>query len=148
MDRLFYESLDLIRRHARIDYLQVGHHDLLLEVKGTGLIATLLRSVVRGFNVKKRIRTLRTNAHCLPQPKPLAAYYLRKIYGMYAIVWLLIVLETYVKRLNPAICAFYYRRRQKKRILFLYNETLKRRIGYFRWVYEFRTLNTYFCHCS
>lgn len=34
LDWLFYEAMDLIRRHARIDYLQTGHHDLMLEVKG------------------------------------------------------------------------------------------------------------------
>lgn len=35
LDRLFYEILDLVRRHARIDYVQTGRHDMLLEVKGT-----------------------------------------------------------------------------------------------------------------
>lgn len=33
-DRLFYEILDMIRRHARIDYLQTGRHDLTIDVKG------------------------------------------------------------------------------------------------------------------
>lgn len=44
-DRLFYEILDLIRRHARIDYTQVGHHDMSLDIKGVGMIASLLRNV-------------------------------------------------------------------------------------------------------
>ncbi|KAK9887184.1 hypothetical protein WA026_020637 [Henosepilachna vigintioctopunctata] len=56
IDRLFYEALDLVRRHAKIEYTQVGHHDLYLEIKGTGMIASLLRSVVKGFNIKKRIK--------------------------------------------------------------------------------------------
>lgn len=33
-DRLFYEILDMIRRHARIDYLQTGRHDLTIDIKG------------------------------------------------------------------------------------------------------------------
>lgn len=33
-DRLFYEILDMIRRHARIDYLQTGRHDLTIDVRG------------------------------------------------------------------------------------------------------------------
>jgi hypothetical protein len=38
LDRLFYEGLDLVRRHARIDYVQTGRHDMKLEVKGTSRI--------------------------------------------------------------------------------------------------------------
>ncbi|CAH0555000.1 unnamed protein product [Brassicogethes aeneus] len=34
LDRLFYEALDLVRRHAKIDYVQTGKHDLKLEIKG------------------------------------------------------------------------------------------------------------------
>lgn len=34
LDSLFYEALDLIRRHAKIDYLTTGKHDLLLQIKG------------------------------------------------------------------------------------------------------------------
>lgn len=48
IDRLFYEILDIICRHARIDYTQVGHHDLLLDVRGVGLIASILRKIVGG----------------------------------------------------------------------------------------------------
>lgn len=34
LDKLFYEALDLIRRHAKIDYVQTGKHDLVIDVKG------------------------------------------------------------------------------------------------------------------
>ena len=132
LDRLFYEALDLVRRHAHIEYSQVGHHDLLLEVKGTGMIAALLRSVIKGFNVKKRIKTIRSNASCLPQPSVLPNYYLYKIYGTYFTVWLGILLQAYIQRTRRLICSYFYRKREKKRVLFLYNETLKRRIGFLR----------------
>lgn len=55
LDMVFYEALDVIRRHAKIDYFQTGHHDLQIRVKGTGMIANLLRSVVDRFNFKKNI---------------------------------------------------------------------------------------------
>lgn len=134
LDRLFYEALDLVRRHAHIDYYQTGHHDLYLEVKGTGLIASLLRSIVKGFNVKKRIRTVKSNVACLPQPTLLPKYYLFKIYGTYFAVWLAILTQAYLLRLRRVICSYFYRKREKKRVLFLYNETLKRRIGFFRFI--------------
>ncbi|KAJ8959960.1 hypothetical protein NQ318_009393 [Aromia moschata] len=134
LDRLFYEALDLIRRHAKIDYLQTGKHDLYLEVKGTGMIASLLRSLLKGFNVKKRIRIERTNEVCLPRPSLMSNYYFLKIYGTYFAVWLLMLLQAYTQRLRRIICAYFYRKREKKRVLFLYNETLKRRRGFFRFM--------------
>lgn len=30
--RLFFETLDFINRHARIDFTQEGHHDIFLQV--------------------------------------------------------------------------------------------------------------------
>lgn len=55
LDVVFYEALDVIKRHAKIDYFQTGHHNLYIKVKGTGMIANLLRSVVDRFNFKKNI---------------------------------------------------------------------------------------------
>lgn len=132
LDRLLYEALDLVRRHARIEYVQSGHHDMTLQVKGTGMIASLLRSVVKGFNIKKRIKMIRSNEVCLPQPTVLSKYYLYKIYGTYFGIWILIVVQAYTQRLRRLICAYFYRKREKKRVLFIYNETLKRRIGFFK----------------
>lgn len=134
LDRLFYEALDLVRRHAKIDYTQIGHHDMLLKVKGTGMMASLIRSIVKGFNVKKRIKFVRSNEMCLPRPTLLSNYYIFKIYGTYLLVWLMIWLQAYTQRLRHVICAYFYRKREKKRILFLYNETIKRRIGFFRYM--------------
>ncbi|XP_028137332.2 protein sneaky [Diabrotica virgifera virgifera] len=134
LDRLFYEALDIIRRHARIDYLQTGHHDLTIDVKGTGMIASLLRSLVRGFNVKKRIRIERTNEKCLPRPRLLLNYYLYKIYGTYLAVVIMMFLQAYCLRLRRVLCSYFYRKREKKRVLYLYNETLKRRKGFFRFM--------------
>ncbi|KAK5645220.1 hypothetical protein RI129_006520 [Pyrocoelia pectoralis] len=132
LDRLFYEALDLVRRHAKIDYMQTGHHDLMLEVKGTGLIAAMLRSVLKGFNVKKRIKIVRSNEACLPRPSLLPYYYLFKIYGAYFFVWILILVQAYIQRVRRVTCAMFYRKREKRRVLFLYNQTLKRRISFFR----------------
>lgn len=109
LDRLFYEALDLVKRHARIDYVQTGHHDLVIQVKGTGMIASLLRSVVKGFNIKKRIKRVRSNKVCLPQPQLLSKYYLFKIYGTYFTIWLLMLAQAYIQRLRRLICSYFYR---------------------------------------
>lgn len=113
---------------------KTGHHDVTLEIHGTGVIASLLRSVVRGFNMKHRVRTIVSNEACLPQPSKLSNYVLTKMYGTYAILWLMILVTAYTQRFRRAICGFFYHRREKRRILYLYNETLRRRIGFFRFM--------------
>jgi len=55
LDIVFYEALDVIRKHAKVDYFQTGHHDLDIKVTGTGMIANLFRSVVDGFSFKRNI---------------------------------------------------------------------------------------------
>ncbi|XP_017877691.1 E3 ubiquitin-protein ligase DCST1 [Ceratina calcarata] len=130
LDWLFYEALDLIRRHAYMEYTQEGHHDLSLEIRGTGVIASLIRSAVRGFNVKKRIKTVVSNKACLPRPTKLPGYMIFKIYGTFVAVFLLIFVSIYTQRMRRGICSFFYRRREKRRVLYLYNESLRRRITY------------------
>lgn len=38
-----------------------GSHDLILKVKGTGMIANLVRSVLGQFNIRKRVKNMLTN---------------------------------------------------------------------------------------
>ncbi|XP_003700230.1 protein sneaky [Megachile rotundata] len=130
LDWLFFEALDLIRRHAYVEYTQTGHHDLLLEIRGTGVIANLIRSAIRGFNVKKHIKTVVTNEACLPKPTKLSTYVILKIYGTFLGIFLLIFASIYTQRTRRGICSFFYRKREKRRVLFLYNESLRRRLSF------------------
>ncbi|XP_076289582.1 protein sneaky [Lasioglossum baleicum] len=134
LDSLFYEVLDTVRRHALIEYTQVGHHDLSLEIRGTGVIATLIRSAIRGFNVKKHIKTVTSNSACLPRPSKLEGYVLFKIYGTFFAIFLLIIGSVYTQRTRRGICSYFYRKREKRRTLYLYNESLRRRIGFARFM--------------
>ncbi|XP_071447945.1 protein sneaky [Hetaerina americana] len=130
LDRLLSEILLIIRLHSKIDYTQAGKHDLTIKVKGTGMMARLVRSVLGGFNIKQEMHNKRSNLGCLPNPTLIKNSYLLKIYGTYFIVWILILLEAYTQRLRRMICSIYYKKIEKRRILFLYNETLKRRANY------------------
>ncbi|KAK6639398.1 hypothetical protein RUM43_007671 [Polyplax serrata] len=136
LDRLFYETLDIVAKHALVEYTQTGEQDMTVTVKGTGMMANLVRAIVKGFNIKRRVKVIKSNKRCLPKPTMLSNYYLYKIYGTYFMIWLFILLEGYTQRLNRAICAYFYPKREKKRVLFLYNETLKRRIGFFKYMRE------------
>lgn len=136
LDRLFFEVLDLVKRHARMEYTQAGHHDMTLEVRGTGVIASLIRSVIRGFNVKRRVKTVVSNDACLPRPTKVANYVIFKIYSTYVGIWVLLFTAAYTQRLRRVICSFFYRKREKRRVLYLYNESLRRRLGYARYDIE------------
>nr|CAD7581383.1 unnamed protein product [Timema californicum] len=72
------------------------------------MIATLVRSVLKGFNVKRRIKTVTSNEACLPHPELLDSSYIYKIYGLYMFIWLLMFSEAYSQRLRRAICAYFY----------------------------------------
>ncbi|EZA47771.1 DC-STAMP domain-containing protein [Ooceraea biroi] len=134
LDRLFFEALDLVRRHARMEYTQAGHHDMTLEVRGTGVVASLIRGVIREFNVKRRVKTVVSNEACLPRPNRVPNYVIFKIYSTYVGVWALLYTTAYTERLRRVICSFFYRKREKRRVLYLYNESLRRRLGYARFV--------------
>lgn len=131
LDRLFYETLDIVARHAHVEYAQTGtshplplapprtplltapfpgEHDMSLTVRGTGMIARLVRSILKGFNFRRRVHVIHSNKRCLPRPIMLSKYYLYKIYGTYFMIWVFILLEGYTQRLNRAICAYFYRK--------------------------------------
>lgn len=105
-----------------------------LDIRGTGVIASLIRSVIRSFNVKRRVKTVVTNSACLPRPTKLPNYILVKIYGTYFAVWLLLFTSAYTQRTQRVICSFFYRKREKRRVLYLYNESLRRRLGYIKFM--------------
>lgn len=71
-----------------------------------------------------------TNAPCLPRPIELPKNVIIDIYGTFLAVFLLICTSAYTQRTRFFVCSFFYRTRQKRRILYLYNESLRRRHGY------------------
>lgn len=110
--------------------LQVGHHDITLKIHGTSVIASLIHSIIRGFNVKKHVKTVISNIACLPRPSKLSNHIVVKIYLIYLGVWCLLFTTAYTQRLRHMICSFFYRKREKRRVLYLYNESLRRRHDY------------------
>ncbi|XP_055336051.1 protein sneaky-like isoform X2 [Paramacrobiotus metropolitanus] len=131
-DRLIYEILSIVARHSYIVYTQKGVHDISLEIQGGGVLAKLVRKILKGFHERTEINRTFDNLKCLPYPTltPPSAYW--KVFGTVGVIWLLIYLEAYGLRLRSWICSFFYPKREKQRILHLYNDTLKKRAGYAR----------------
>ncbi|XP_014253889.1 E3 ubiquitin-protein ligase DCST1-like isoform X1 [Cimex lectularius] len=133
IDQLFYETLDLVRRHSKMEYYQSGIHDMIVNVKGTGMVASMIRSVVEDFNFKRKLNETLSNAECLPVPSSLKTSHLKRIYIMYCILFAMVIFQGYAERLMRFFCASFYPKHEKRRVLFLYNDTLKRRISYFKY---------------
>lgn len=69
LDRLFFESLDVIARHSKINYVQEGEHFIQISVLGTGFVAELIRSSIQGFkNNNQLLNSSISNVSCLPRP--------------------------------------------------------------------------------
>ncbi|KAG5673428.1 hypothetical protein PVAND_003476 [Polypedilum vanderplanki] len=132
LDRLFYELLNIISLHSRIHFEQEGVHHLNVTINGTGFVANLIRASIDGFNVNKHVQTVMTNEACLPQPTLLNTTILMEIYLLFLLNLYLIYNQVYIHRFKRSICAFFYPKREKKRIFYLYNKTLQQRKQLFR----------------
>ena len=60
------------------------------------------------------------------------SFYSQRILIFFVVLQILLFFEAYGLRMRRVIAAFFYRKREKKRILFLYNEMLKKRKGFLR----------------
>ncbi|XP_055371591.1 protein sneaky [Condylostylus longicornis] len=127
LDYIFYYMLNLIRKHSKITYHQSGSHNLNFHINGTGLIAKLLRSSLLAFNTNESISTFLSNEPCLPKPYRLEKMFYTKFWGLVILIIILIYHEIPLMRTRRLICCYFYPKREKKRILHLYNSMLKRR---------------------
>ncbi|CAH2042146.1 unnamed protein product, partial [Iphiclides podalirius] len=127
LDRLFYEALDVVRQHASLPLSQQGTKDLEIEVEGAGTVANMMRNVLNALNSTRRHQAV-SNEVCLPKPRAMPTVYFVKIYCGYIWILLLLYLNPYTLRLRSIICSYFYPRREKQRILHLYNDILKKRM--------------------
>ncbi|CAL1529048.1 unnamed protein product, partial [Lymnaea stagnalis] len=130
MDSLLYQILDIVARNSRVEYHQTGEHVIDIKVYGTGFMSSLVRNFLVKFNTKHKLDQLTTNYDCLPSPSQTDVAIVAFLFLTYFIVWLFLYFEAFGLRLRRAIASFYYRKREKKRVLYLYNEMFRRRLGY------------------
>lgn len=132
LDWIFYELLNIIARHSRINYLQEGVHHLNITVNGAGFIAGLIRASVKGFDVHEHIRVLTTNEPCLPHPHFLESWMIIRIYLLFFFNLYMIYNQVHIHRSKLSICAYFYPKRERKRIVYLHKKILRRRRNAFK----------------
>ncbi|GAV02494.1 hypothetical protein RvY_13053-1 [Ramazzottius varieornatus] len=133
-DHLIFAILDIVTRHSYVVYAQKGVHDIKLQVNGTGMLAKLVRGILKGFHERHEINQKFDNLKCLPYATLTPPIYYLKVFGTIALILLLLYFEAYGLRLRRMVCSFFFPKREKQRILSLYNGTMKRRAGYARTV--------------
>ncbi|CAH2242266.1 jg25196 [Pararge aegeria aegeria] len=123
LDRLFYEALDVVRKHAMERIPSSGVQDLEIKVESSGLISYMLRKVLEELNSNNQHKMV-SNEMCLPQPRAMPKMFYFRIYGGYIWILLLLCINPYTLRLR----SYFYPVREKQRILHRYNDVLKKRV--------------------
>ena len=129
--------IDLIRSHFNIDVIQIGFHEMHPNVTGKdgyeGFMVKKMRYIFELFEFETFVAKKTTFKTCSPDPSQTPDTITRELYKNFVIICLLNYMEMYFLRVRRVICSYFYRIRAKKRTLFLYNQTLKKRKGFLRY---------------
>ncbi|XP_059153716.1 E3 ubiquitin-protein ligase DCST1-like [Physella acuta] len=132
MDGLLYQILDIVSRNSAVEYHQEGEHVINIKVGGNGFMSALVRSFLEKFNTNQTLNKISTNHACLPNPSRTELTLIVFLFLTYFIILIFIYFEAFGLRLRRVIASFYYRKREKKRVLFLYNEMFRKRLGFLK----------------
>lgn len=127
LDRIFYDFLAILARNSSISFAQEGFHKLNITVKGKGFIANMIRSATDNFSFDEHVKVLMTNEPCLPRPSQVDSWKIIQIYLLFIFNLYLIHNQEYIHRSLRYVCSYFYPKREKKRVLYLYNKILKSR---------------------
>ncbi|XP_049303976.1 protein sneaky isoform X5 [Bactrocera dorsalis] len=127
LDHVIITLLNIIRFNSFITYTQEGEHIINFQVKGSGLMARLLQRTLKNFNIHEQISTYLTNEYCLPNAHIMPKRFYLKLAATNVIIIVLIYKCYYFMRMRRIICSYFYHKREKQRILYLYNSLLRKR---------------------
>ncbi|KAM9324989.1 E3 ubiquitin-protein ligase DCST1 [Gastrophryne carolinensis] len=129
-DRALVRVLEIIREHSKISYVFDSHHNLQVSVGGNSFIAKLLRTTIGILNSTSNTFLTSDTERCLPIPIHMMSYdYIWACLPVVAYICLSIG-QVYFYRLRRVVAAFYFPKREKRRVIFLYNEQLRKREEY------------------
>ncbi|NXC04066.1 DCST1 ligase, partial [Orthonyx spaldingii] len=127
LDHFIFSILSIIQHHSFVQYSYQTSHHLTVNVMGTSLMAQLLRGTIGALNTSFDTQVETSTLACLPQPSGMTRQqYLNTCLPVGALA-LLCLAQVYPFRLRRAIAAFCFPKREKARVLFLYNKLLRQR---------------------
>ncbi|NWI61419.1 DCST1 ligase, partial [Calyptomena viridis] len=131
LDHFIFSVLSIIQNHSFVQYSYQTSHHLSVNVMGTSLMAQLLRGTIVALNTSVDTQVETSNLACLPKPHGMTReQYLSTCLPLVTLA-LLCLAQVYPFRLRRAIAAFYFPKREKTRVLFLYNKLLRQRKNFF-----------------
>ncbi|XP_053401543.1 E3 ubiquitin-protein ligase DCST1-like isoform X2 [Mercenaria mercenaria] len=87
-----------------------GNNTIDVKIGGTGFMSNIVRMFMTGLNTKNKLDQVSSNVECLPRPVPLDKIYYGYVFGVYLLIWTLVLLDAYGLRLRKVIAAFFYRK--------------------------------------
>ncbi|XP_071583274.1 E3 ubiquitin-protein ligase DCST1 [Heliangelus exortis] len=130
LDHTLFTMLSIIQKHSFVQYSYHSSHHLAVHVTGNSLMAQLLRSTIGALNTSSNTLLETSNFVCLPEPRGMTRQqYLGSCLPLSLLV-LLCLAQVYTYRLRRAIAAYYFPKREKKRVLYLYNKLLQQRCSF------------------
>ncbi|XP_064899072.1 E3 ubiquitin-protein ligase DCST1 isoform X1 [Columba livia] len=130
LDHTLFTMLSIIQQHSYVQYSFHSSHHLAVHVTGTSLMAQLLRNTIGALNTSSDTHLETSNLGCLPQPRGMEREdYVRTCVPLAALA-LLCLAQVYMYRLRRVIAAFFFPKREKSRVLFLYNKMLHQQEGF------------------
>ncbi|XP_061333847.1 E3 ubiquitin-protein ligase DCST1 isoform X6 [Pezoporus flaviventris] len=130
MDHVLVSMLSAIQQHSFVQYSFHSSHHLSIHVMGRSLMAQLLRSTIGALNTSSDTLLETSNLVCLPRPRSMSQHqYLSSCLPL-AMLVLLCLAQVYIYRLRRVIAAFYFPKREKSRVLYLYNKLLQQRLDF------------------
>ncbi|NXX77463.1 DCST1 ligase, partial [Urocolius indicus] len=132
LDHMLFTMLSIIQQHSFVQYSFHSSHHLSIQVTGTSLMARLLRTTIGALNTSSDTQLETSNLGCLPQPQGMTRPQYLQSFLPLAVLLLLCLAQVYTHRLRRAIAAFYFPKREKSRVLYLYNKLLRQRQSFIR----------------
>ncbi|XP_055978779.1 E3 ubiquitin-protein ligase DCST1 [Sorex fumeus] len=132
LDWALFAIFDTIRHYSFLQYSFHSSHKLEVKVEGDSMLARLLRKTIGALNTSSETVVESNNLPCLPQTVSLSTgAYMRTVLPV-AVLVSLCLLQAFGYRLRRVIAAFYFPKREKQRVLFLYNDLLRKRVAFTR----------------
>ncbi|XP_057691276.1 E3 ubiquitin-protein ligase DCST1 [Corythoichthys intestinalis] len=128
VDISVFRVLDVVTKHTHTTFNFSSSQKVDIQVDGDSMMARLLKKSFAAFNVSSSVRVMSDNKDCLTPPTSLDVSAYGWVGWCILLAALFSCLQIYANRLRRVIAAFCYPRREKKRILFLYNLSLYRRM--------------------
>lgn len=129
VDYSLFHVLDIVSRHTISQFNLTSSHQVDIRVEGDTMMGRLLRTTFSAFNSSSSLDISRDNSVCVTPPSSLSLSVYISCVCYVGLLLLLSCLQVYSNRLRRVIAAFYNPKREKKRVLFLYNLQIQRQIS-------------------